>query len=405
MYEVAITGIGIVSCVGINRKEVSESLKTGKSGIILSKERQDLGFRGCLTGIIDNFTAPNLDRKKRKTMTEFSIWAYDASMQAIHMAGWSDKDIRNINTGLIFGNDSSTLAAIESYKIMAEKKSTLNIGGNRVFMALNSTVSMNLNTIIGNEGISLTISAACASGGHAIGLASDLISLGKQDRIICGGAQEITWESVCSFDATNAFSCKTQNPREASRPFDSERDGLIPSGGAAAITLERMDIAKKRGANILGKISAYSFTSNGNSLSLPSWRGLKNCMEICIKTANINILYIDYISAHATSTIKGDTAEAQAISEVFGTDTPSVSSSKSMTGHEMWMSGASQIVYSTIMNMDSFIAPNINFNKQDADAPKINITSNTIDKKPMVVLANSAGFGGTNSCLIIDYRI
>ncbi len=405
MYEVAITGIGIVSCLGTNRQKVSESLRKGKSGIIFSRERQELGFRGCLTGTIDNFTAPKLDRKKRKTMTDFSIWAYDAALQAINMAGWSEEDIKNTNTGLIFGNDSSTIAAIESHQIMLDKKSTLNIGGNRVFMALNSTVSMNLNTILGNEGISLTISAACASGGHAIGLASDLISLGKQERIICGGAQEISWEAVCSFDATNAFSCKNLNPQEASRPFDSERDGLIPGGGAAVITLERMDVAKKRGANILGKISAYNFTSNGNSLSLPSAKGLRNCMEGCIKIAGINIDDIDYISAHATSTIKGDAAEAEAIAEVFDTKSPLVSSTKSMTGHEMWMSGASQIIYSTIMNMDSFIAPNINFNKQDPDLPKLNITDSTIDKKPMVVLVNSAGFGGTNSCLLIDYRI
>jgi 3-oxoacyl-[acyl-carrier-protein] synthase I len=405
MYEVAITGIGIVSCIGLNKSEVTESLKKGKSGIVFSKERQELGFRGCLTGIINNFSPPELDRRSRKTMTEFNIWAYDASLQAIKMAGWQDSDIKNIKTGLIFGNDSSTIAAIESYEIMKEKKSTLNIGGNRVFMALNSTISMNLNTLFGNEGISLTISAACASGGHSIGIASDLIALGKQDRILCGGAQEITWESVCSFDATNAFSCKTDNPEFASRPFDKDRDGLIPSGGSAAIALERMDLAKKRGANILGKISAYNFSSNGNSLSLPSGIGLRKCIEGCISYAGINKGDIDYISAHATSTLKGDSEEAKAIYEVFGTECPHVSSTKSMTGHEMWMSGASQIVYSTIMNLEGFIAPNINFVKQENESPEINITNSIIDKKPSVILTNSAGFGGTNSCLLLDYRI
>jgi 3-oxoacyl-[acyl-carrier-protein] synthase-1 len=405
MYDVAITGIGIISCIGLNRQEVAESLKTGRSGIIFSNERREMGFRGCLTGAINNFSPPELDRKNKKTMTEFNIWAYAASLQAIKMAGWEDKDIRDIKTGLIFGNDSSTIAAIESYEIMKEKKSTLNIGGNRVFMALNSTISMNLNTLFGNEGISLSISAACASGGHSIGLASDLIALGKQDRIICGGAQEINWESVCSFDATNAFSCRTDNPEQASRPFDHERDGLIPSGGAAAVTLERMDIAKKRGACILGKISSYSFSSNGSSLSLPSGKGLMKCIEGCISQAGINLSEIDYICAHATSTPKGDTEEAKAIFEIFGSDGPLVSSTKSMTGHEMWMSGASQVVYSTIMNQEGFISPNINFNRQEKETPRINIASRAIDKKPLLVLVNSAGFGGTNSCLLIDYRI
>lgn len=405
MYEVAITGIGIVSCIGINRKEVAESLKNGRSGIIFSKERKDLGFRGCLTGIINNFSPPELDRKSRKTMTDFNIWAYDASIQAIEMSGWDENDIRNTKTGLIFGNDSSTIAAVESCEIMKEKKSTLYIGGNRVFMALNSTISMNLNTLFRNEGISFTVSAACASGGHSIGLASDLIALGKQDRIICGGAQEITWESVCSFDATNAFSCKTDKPEEASKPFDIERDGLIPSGGAAVVALERMDLAKKRGANILGKIKAYNFTSNGTSLSLPSGAGLRKCMEGCIGMTDVKLSEIDYISAHATSTPKGDAEEAKAIYGIFGTKCPFVSSTKSMTGHEMWMSGASQVVYSTIMSREGFIAPNINFTKQETDIPKINIAEKTIDKKPLKVLLNSAGFGGTNSCLLIDYMI
>ena len=405
MYEVAITGIGIISSIGNGIDQVSESLKNGRSGIVSNKERCKLGFRSNLTGCIKNFTIPKLDRKSRKTMTDFTLQAYVSSLEAIQIAGWDDNDIRSPKTGIIFGNDSSAVSTIQSHQIVCDKKSTLNIGANRVFMSLNSTISMNLNTLFGNHGISITISAACASGGHAIGIASDMIAGGRQDRIICGGAQEITWESICSFDATNAFSIRMDSPEEASRPFDKDRDGLIPSGGAAVIALERMDLAKKRGANILGKIASYEFSSDGDKLSLPSGKGLKKCMLGCILRSGIKLKDIDYISAHATSTPKGDALEAKAIYDVFGDDTPWISSSKSMTGHEMWMSGASQIVYSTIMNMDNFIAPNINFKKQEPESPKLNIVNKTIDKKPKVVLSNSAGFGGTNSCLIVDYRI
>jgi 3-oxoacyl-[acyl-carrier-protein] synthase-1 len=401
MYDVAITGIGVVSCIGIGIKKVEESLKKG----LHSHERELLGFRGCLTGYIKDFKPPEVERKKRKTMTEFCLQAYAAALDAIEMAGWSEEEIKSYKTGLIIGNDSTAIANIESYEITCENKSTLPVGANRVFMALNSTVSMNLNTLLGNRGASWTISGACASGGHAVGQAADLISMGRQDRIICGGVQEISWESVCSFDATNAFSITHNNLGKALRPFDRERDGLVPSGGAAVITLERMDLAKKRGADILGKIAAYSFTSDGSKLAVPSGDGLKNCMLDCISRAKVNLEDIDYICAHATSTPVGDAVEAEAINGIFKDACPWVSSTKSMTGHEMWMSGASQIVYSTIMNRCGFIAPNMNFIEQESEAAKIKITPVTIDEKPELILSNSAGFGGTNSCLILDYRV
>ncbi|MEJ2055759.1 MAG: beta-ketoacyl synthase N-terminal-like domain-containing protein, partial [Calditrichaceae bacterium] len=328
--------------------------------------------------------------------------AYTAVMEAIEMSGLSESDIANERTGLIIGNDSSTLANVSQVDITRERRSTLPIGTSKVFQALNSTTTMNLNTILGNKGASWTISGACASGGHAIGQACDLIALGRQDRVICGGVQEINWQSVCSFDATNAFSIRHNEPEKASRPFDADRDGLVPSGGAAIVILERYDMAKKRGANILGRVRAYAFSADGSDLAVPSGDGLKRCMKECLNRGMINPGEVNYISAHGTSTPVGDAAEAQAIVNVFGNKTPWVSSIKSMTGHEMWMSGASQVVYASLMAEKGFIAPNINFQQQEPSAAKINIATETIEASLKYILLNSAGFGGTNSCLLLE---
>jgi 3-oxoacyl-[acyl-carrier-protein] synthase-1 len=402
MYDVAITGIGIVSSIGIGTKEVVDSLCKGKSGIQFDPYRLEIGFRGALTGVIKDYPVPDLSRKKRKTMTEFTLHAYTAVMEAIEMSGLGSGDIANERTGLIIGNDSSTLANVLQVDITREQKSTLPIGTSKVFQALNSTATMNLNTLLGNKGASWTISGACASGGHAIGQACDLIALGRQDRVICGGVQEINWESVCSFDATNAFSIRHDQPEQASRPFDMDRDGLVPSGGAAMVILEQYDIAKKRGADILGRIRAYAFSSDGSDLAVPSGEGLQRCMSECLNRGAVRPDQVDYISAHGTSTPVGDAAEAQAIYDVFGSKTPWVSSNKSMTGHEMWMSGASQVVYAALMAEKGFIAPNINFVKQEPTAAKINIATQVIETKLKYILLNSAGFGGTNSCLLLE---
>lgn len=401
MHQVAITGIGIVSSLGTGREKVAVSLKEGRSGIRIDQHRRDIGFRSALTGYIDDFVQPKLDRKRCRTMTDFGLQAYAAALEAVEAAGWGEELIQSERTGLIIGNDSSTLANFQQVNITLKEKSTLGIGAGLVFQALNSTVSMNLNTIFGTRGASWTLSGACASGGHAIGQASDLIAMGRQDRIICGGTQEINWESVSSFDATNAFSLREDNPKGASRPFDRSRDGLVPSGGVAIVALERYDLAKKRGANILGKVLAYSFSSDGSKLSVPSGEGLERCIRECLKLAGISPDEVDYICAHATSTPIGDEAEARAIYNVFGNSSPWVSSIKSMTGHEMWMAGAAQVVYSVIMGLEGFIAPNINFERQEEGAPPLKIAAETIDLRPKVILCNSAGFGGTNSCLLI----
>jgi len=402
MHEVAVTGIGIVSVLGTGVDKVAAGLKQGKSGVVFDQSRLDIGFRSGLTGVISDFEVPSLSRKQRKTMTEFTLWAYGAAKEALAMSGLNDDDIHSQRTGLIIGNDTTTLANIEQVDITRDNNSTFSIGSTRVFQALNSTTTMNLNTLLGNRGAAWTLSGACASGGHAVGQARDLIALGRQDQIICGGVQEINWQSVSSFDATNAFSTLHKNPTGASRPFDNARDGLVPSGGAAILVLERLDLAQKRGAVILGKISSYGFSSDGSNLAVPSGDGLQTCIEDCLQLGQTNANEIDYICAHGTSTPVGDAKEAQAIYNVFGSDGPWVSSVKSMTGHEMWMSGASQVVYSLLMARDGFIAQNLNFEKQESEAPKLKIATEVIDKKAHKILTNSAGFGGTNSCLLLE---
>ncbi len=402
MYQVAITGIGIISSIGNGTDKVADSIKNGKSGIIFDEKRKEVGLRSGLTGQIKDFSPPHLDRKKTKTLTEYGIYCYAAAIEAIKMSGLSDEEIRSERTGLIIGNDSSAIANIRQVDITREHKSTFFIGASMVFQALNSTVTMNLNAILGNKGASWTISGACASGGHAIGQASDLIALGRQDRVICGGVQEINWESVASFDATNAFSINEKEPHKASRPFDKSRDGLVPSGGAAVIILENYELAKKRGADILGKVLSYAFSSDGQHLAIPTGEGLQRCIAECIKSAKIAKDKITHISAHATSTPVGDAAEANAIYNIFDGDTPWVSSMKSMVGHEMWMAGASQVVYSIIMGREKFIAPNLNFTEQEEGVPKLKIAKEILDIKPEIVLCNSAGFGGTNACLLIE---
>jgi len=402
MNTVVITGMGIVSCLGSEKRKVIDSLKGCKSGVYLIPERKKLGFRSALSGMITDFSPPVIGRKKTKTMPEFVQQGYVAALEAIDQAGWNDNHIRSVKTALIMGNDSTTLANFQQVALTQREKRTFPLGGSLVFHALNSTITMNLNTLLGNLGASWTLSGACASGGHAIGQAADLIAMGRQDRAICGGVQEINWESVAAFDATNAFSIRQNEPEKASRPFDRSRDGLVPSGGAAVVCLEREDLARKRGAPILAKVKSYAFSSDGQHLAIPTGDGLERCMRECLERGRIARDHVDYVCAHATSTPVGDRVEAMALYNVFQDKCPWVSSIKSYAGHEMWMAGAAQVIYSVLMGREQFIAPNLNFEKQEEEAPPLKIAREVIEMPLKHVLCNSAGFGGTNSCILLE---
>jgi len=404
MHRVAITGVGIVSCLGTTVETVGDALKAGQSGIIFDEKRRELGFRSPLTGMIRDFDPKSvLSKKQCKTMPDFAVQAYAAAADALLMSGLSPEEIQSEETGLIFGCDSSCLAAVEQVDLLRARGETKLIGSGQVFRSMTSCITMNLNTLLKTRGACWTISSACSSGGHAVGQAADLIAMGRQTRVICGGAQEINWESMCSFDALGAFSLRLDDPERASRPFDARRDGLVPSGGAAALVLERYDLALARGAVILGELRGYAFSSDGSHISVPSQDGLQRAMRKAIAQAEIQPADIDYICAHATSTPAGDAAEAENITALFGAKTPWVSSLKSMTGHELWMSGASQVVYSVIMAQRGFIAPNANFSEPDEHSARLNIAAEAVHRAPEHVLCNSAGFGGTNSCLVLRF--
>ena len=394
--------MGIYSCIGKNLDEVRDSLYKGKSGIILDPVRKEYGYRSGLTGFVDKPELKgSLDRRARIMLPQQGEYAYLATIEALENAGIDADYIQENEIGIIYGNDSTGKAIIEANDIIREKKDTTLVGSGAVFQTMNSTVTMNLATIFKLRGINFTVSAACASGSHSIGLGYQFIKSGLQDCIVCGGAQEINHLSMGTFDALSAFSIRENDPLKASRPFDRDRDGLIPSGGAATVILESLESAQKRGAKILGEVIGYGFSSNGAHISNPTVEGPVRSLHMAMKYAGILAADVDYINAHATSTPAGDASEAKAIDEVFGNHKPLVSSTKSMTGHECWMAGASEIVYSVLMMQNSFVAPNINFENPDEDSAKLNIAKVTVEKDIVVFLSNSFGFGGTNSSLII----
>lgn len=402
MNRVVITGMGIYSCIGKNLDEVRDSLYKGKSGIIFDQVRKDYGYRSGLTGWVDRPDLKGLlDRRARIMLPEQGEYAYVATLEAMKNAGLDPDYIAGREVGILYGNDSSGKAVIEANDIIRDKKDTMLVGSGAVFQTMNSTVTMNLATIFKLRGINFTISAACASGSHSIGLGYHFIKSGLQECVVCGGAQEINHLSMGTFDALSAFSIRESEPTQASRPFDRDRDGLVPSGGAATVILESLDSALKRGAPILAEVIGYGFSSNGGHISNPTVDGPVRSLQRALADSGLTAADIDYINAHATSTPAGDSSEARAIDEVFGTSKPYVSSTKSMTGHECWMAGASEIIYSMLMMQNGFIAPNINFNNPDEDSAKLNIVKSTIEKDIVVFLSNSFGFGGTNSSLII----
>ena len=402
MRRVVISGMGVYSCIGKNVEEVKESLYNGASGIVYDESREEFGYRSCYTGKVED---PNLKkmltRRQRISMGQEAMYAYVSTLEALKNAGVDQDYLDKNEVGILFGNDSTAKSVIESIDIVRVKKDTTLVGSGSIFKAMNSTVTMNLSTIFKLRGVNFSISAACASGSHSIGVGYHLIKSGLQEMVICGGAQEVNMLAVASFDGLGVFATEAKDPTKASRPFDKDRNGLIPSGGAATLIVESYESAIKRGAPILGEIVGYGFSSNGDHISTPNVEGPSVAMKKALDQANIDPSVVDYVNAHATSTPVGDANEAKAIFEVFGENGPLVSSTKSMTGHECWMAGASEVVYSMLMMQHSFVAPNINLNEPDEDSKKLNLVKETIDKKIDVFLSNSFGFGGTNSALVI----
>ena len=402
MKRVVVTGMGIWSCIGQNKAQVTQSLKEGRSGIGIDEARKEYGFRSPLTGIVPTPDLKDLlHRRLRMGMSQEAMYAYMASKEAFEQAGVTDEYLLANEVGVLFGNDSTALATVEMHEQMLQHHDTMMLGSGLIFQSMNSTVNMNLSTIFHLRGINFSLSAACASGSHAIGIGTMFIRQGLQDMVLVGGAQEVNGYSMAAFDALSAFSVRINEPTKASRPFDKDRDGLIPSGGAAALVLEDYDHAIARGATILAEITGYGFSSNGAGISQPSDEGSFIAMSRALKDANMSASEIDYVNAHATSTKQGDEEEARALSRLFANSQTWVSSTKSMTGHECWMAGASEAIYSILMMQNDFVAPNINLQNVDDCAKELRLASQTQSAKLNNILSNSFGFGGTNSALVI----
>lgn len=400
--KVVITGMGIWSCLGNTLDDVRDALYTGKSGIIFSQERKDAGFRSALCASVEH---PNLkpfvSRNLRQFMPEEAQYAYMATRAALAHARLEQDYIDCHEVGIIYGNDSVAEATMHSLDNFREYKDTAACGSGAIFQSMNSTVTMNLACLFRLKGINLTSSAACASGSQAVGLAYLLIRNGLQDCIVCGGAQEANLYGVAAFDGIQSFSIREEEPTKASRPFDADRDGLVPGGGAATLVVESYEHALKRGAPILAEIVGWGFSGNGDHISTPNVEGPARSLELCLRQGGITPRQIGYVNAHATSTRIGDAREAQAIARVFGDYRVPVTSTKSQTGHEMWMAGASELIYSILMMKNGFIAGNINFEHPDEDTACLNILPETREIAFDMFLSNSFGFGGTNSTLIV----
>lgn len=407
--RVVVTGVGLLSGLGIELQDVSRSLREGRSTIGVVPEREALGFRSPLSGLLPSFDPRDFlpAGDDPSVMSESMLYSAIATRNALADSGIDLDLLDSERVGVMIGNDSSAQTATIVLDTTRSAKGPAALGKDCFARSINSSASVYLARRYGARAGHMSVSAACSSGAHAIGLASLMIRMNWADRMIAGGCQELCWESMAAFDALKAFSTETDHPDRASRPFDKDRQGLVPSGGGAVLLLEDLEIARARGATIWGEIVAYAATADGHHLTNPSSDGAARCIRQALEDARVAPAEVDYINAHATGTQNGDISEARAINEVFGSGSsggaggPAVSSTKSMTGHECWMAGASEIAYSLIMMRDGFVAPNINFTGFADDMPRINIVPETEQRELDCVLSNSFGFGGTNASVLL----
>ena len=400
MRNVVITGVGIKSCIGNDYAEVLANLQNAKSGIVFNDKYSEMGFRSCVSGSVNIDLSEHIDRKLLRFMGESAGYAYLATKDALKMAGIDESHLDSPKIGIVAGSGgASTRVMLESGDI-AREKGPKRIGPYGVTKSMSSSISAIIATALKLKGINYSISSACATSAHCIGHAADLIKSGQQDVVIAGGSDDEHWSSSCLFDAMGALSSNfNSTPTIASRPYDSNRDGFVISGGAGMIILEDEEHAKQRGANILAKLSGYFANSDGYDMVAPSGEGASRCMQGAIDNSKIKI---DYINTHGTSTPVGDVAEINAIKTLFTSEQPMISSTKSMTGHSLGATGAHEAIYSIMMINENFIAPSINIESLCDDAEGLDIVTETRNVSINNVLSNSFGFGGTNASLVIS---
>ena len=400
MRRVAITGIGIVSCIGNSTAEVSDSLKNSKSGITRADKYVELGFRSQIYGMPTLDIEASIDKRVRRFMGEGAAWNYVAMEQAIADAGLEETDIINPMTGLIMGSGGPSTRTIVEAAQTTRDSGPKRIGPFAVPKCMSSTNSATLATPFGIKGINYSISSACATSTHCIGNAAEMIQWGKQDVMFAGGGEALEWSLSSLFDAMGAMSSKyNDTPASASRAYDKNRDGFVIAGGAGVLVLEEMERAQKRGAKIYAEVAGYGATSDGHDMVQPSGEGAIRCMEMAMKDLDVPV---DYINPHATSTPVGDIKEIEALREVFGADCPPISATKSLTGQSLGAAGVQEAIYSLLMMQDDFIAGSAHIEELDPDFADMPIVQQTRENAGLnCILSNSFGFGGTNGSLVM----
>ena len=401
MKRVAITGIGIVSCLGNNQSEVYESLINTKSGISFSEEYKKFNFKSQICGIPNIKFEDHIDRKFIRFMGDGSAYSYIAMKEAVTDSGLEEKDISNELTGIIMGSGGPSVKnvvhAIDSTRESSPKK----MGPFVVPRTMASTVSATLAVPFKIKGVNYSISSACATSGHCIGNAMELIQFGKQKIVFAGGGEEIHWAMSSMFDAMTALSSKyNDSPKTASRPYDKTRDGFVIAGGAGVLVLEELEHAKARGAKIYAELTGYGATSDGYDMVAPSGEGAVRCMKMALSSVKNKI---DYLNTHGTSTPVGDITELKAVREVFEESIPKISSTKSLTGHPLGAASVHEAIYCLIMMKNNFIAASANITEMDDEAKNFPIVTK-VEKNVTLnsVMSNSFGFGGTNATLIFE---
>ena len=400
MRRVVVTGMGIVSSIGNGAQEVTASLREAKSGIVRAEKYAELGFR-CQVHGAPNFDAEQVDRRVRRFMADGGIWNYAAMEQAIADAGLEEKDVKNDRTGIIMGSGGPSTRTIVAAADITREKGPKRVGPFAVPPSMSSSHSATLATPFGIRGVNYTISSACATSAHCIGNATELIQWGKQDVMFAGGGEELDWTLSVLFDAMGAMSSKfNDTPATASRAYDKNRDGFVIAGGAGTLVLEELEHAKARGAKIYGEIVGYGATSDGYDMVAPSGEGAARCMRQAMATVKGTI---DYINPHGTSTPVGDSKEIGAIREVFGDKIPSISSTKSLTGHSLGATGVQEAIYCLLMMKNGFMAESANIEELDPEFADIPILRKRVDNAKIdTVMSNSFGFGGTNATLVMQ---
>ena len=409
MNRVVITGLGIVSSIGNNAKEVLSSLQSGKSGITSNAAMIEYGFRSQVAGDIKLDVKDFVDKRTLRFMGPGAAYAHIAMEQAIKDAGLEENEISNFRTGLIAGSGGpSTSAMLAAHQTVLKFGAPKRIGPFAVPKCMSSTISANLSTAFKIKGLNYSITSACSTSLHCIGNATEQIMMGKQDIMFAGGGEELDWTLSCLFDAMGAMSSKyNETPEKASRAFDVDRDGFVIGGGGAILVLENLEHAIARGAKIYAEVTGFGATSDGHDMVAPSGEGGERAMRLALETLPKERA-ISYINAHGTSTPVGDVGEIEAVRRVFGTgSTPLVSSTKSMTGHSQGATGAQEAIYCLLMLKNDFIAPSINIDKLDPELKPFEIASSLVKEAKLdTVMTNSFGFGGTNgSMLLSNYKV